>query len=215
MDCSGIQQEATQTIIVCVASSFPWVSLLTPAIIFLSATAAAWGVISARATARKRATLDMIEKVESTPHYRDMHAIFSYHRRRDSFELLHDPQEERDSRERTGVNDYLNHYEIVSIGIRKGILDTKIYQDWMKGPFIRDWNAASSFVQRERWKWDKNTQKWEYRIQLFENYQAVASLWSKEAITLTAQSSPPPERPQGPGDESLPDGNNPTPDFST
>ncbi len=86
--------EAAQAVIVCVASSFSWVSLLTPLIVLISIGVAFLGVRSARASARQRATLDMIEKVESAPHYRSLHAVFSYHRRQDSFSRLHNPTED-------------------------------------------------------------------------------------------------------------------------
>jgi len=75
----------------------------------------------------------------------------------------------------------------------------------MLGPFVRDWNAASDWIQRERWKWDPDTQKWSYRSQLYANYQWAACTWSKEARKLSRASTPPPAHPsEGPGDEPLP-----------
>lgn len=199
--------EATQAIIVCVASSFSWVSILTPLIVFASLMVAIMGVRSARASARQRATLDMIEKVESAPHYRSLHSAFSYHRRQQSFARLHNPTEEKDKTERQAVLDYLNHYELVSIGISAEILDAEFYRDWMLGPFVRDWNAAAAFVQRERWKWDSEKGKWTYHARLYENYQATASKWSREAINLDDKHSDPPLKPSGPGDEAMPETN--------
>lgn len=146
----------------------------------------------------------MIEKVESTPHYRSQHSVFSYHRRQDSFERLHNPTEEKDRAERQAVLGYLNQYELVSIGIRKEILDADFYRDWMLGPFVRDWNAATTFIQRERWKWSEENSCWEYYSPLFENFQHIAMLWSDDAIRLNEHYSPPPEEPSGPGDEALP-----------
>lgn len=176
---------------------------LTPLIILLSAIAAGWGVWSARRTARQRATLDLIEKVESTGHYRSLHSTFASRRRSNNFSPLHDPMP-GDEDDRQAVLDYLNHYELVSIGIRSKILDGTIYKRWMFGPFIRDWNAASEFIQRERWKWDTKKCTWEYHPKLFEHYQSVACEWSTEAIVLTKTASVPPEKPEGPGDEELP-----------
>ena len=178
--------------------------LLTPSLILLSALAAGWGVISQRGTARRRATLDMIEKVESAPHYRSLHAIFSYHRRTNSLLRLNDPKEAKDKEDRQSVLDYLNHYELVSIGILRGTLDEAIYKKWMFGPFVRDWNAASDFVQRERWKWDPKKEKWDYHHQLFEHYQKIAIRWDHNAINLNEHYKAPPKEPEGPGDELLP-----------
>ncbi len=152
----------------------------------------------------------MIEKVESTPHYQNLHAAFSYHRRQDSFAKLHDPKETKDKDERQAVLNYLNHYELIAIGISKKILDEQIYKSWMRGPFVRDWNAAAGFIQRERWKWDDGTRAWEYHAVLFENYQAIACRWSTDATNLVQDTKPHPNTPSGPGDEALPDGNDPS-----
>ncbi|WP_018700872.1 DUF4760 domain-containing protein [Amorphus coralli] len=204
MHCSEQSFEAAQTIIVCAASSFGWMSLLTPVILIASLCVAIFGVRSARASARQRATLDMIEKVESTPHYRGLHSVFSYHRRQSSFYRLHNPREEKDRQERQAVLDYLNHYELVAIGICNRILDADFYRDWMLGPFVRDWNAAAEFIQRERWKWDVAKGEWRYHGPLFRNFQTLACRWSSQAIVLDEAYSPPPDAPSGPGDEAYP-----------
>ena len=205
--------EAARTLTVRVASSMQdWVpaliseniDLFVPLIFLISAIAAAWSIKSARDTARQRATLDMIEKVESTQYYRELHSTFAYHRRSNSFSKLHSPNEEKDKSDRASVLDYLNHYEIVSIGIRKGILDADIYRQWIEGPFIRDWNASSDFIQRERWKWDKTNKHWHYHSKLFENYQEVAKKWSVEARHLSKSDGLCPAEASGPGDEMLP-----------
>ncbi len=207
LNCSEqIASEATQTLVVCVASSFNWIGLVGPAVILLSVAVAAYGVAMARASTRQRATLDMIEKVESTPYYQEQNSVFSYHRRQNGFAKLHSPAETKDREERRAILGYLNHYELVSIGIRRKILDEAFYREWMRGPFVRDWNAAADFIQRERWKWDAQSEKWDYHHVLFENFQKMACRWSEEAIVLTKSFSKPPEAPSGPGDEALPDG---------
>ena len=208
MQCAELlNSEATQNLAVCVASSFHWSALATPAVVSVSALVALWGVSAAKATARKRATLDMIEKVESAPHYRALHEAFANRRKKKSFTELNDPIEKQEKADRQSVIDYLNHYELVAIGIRTKILDPTIYQKWMKGPFLRDWNAAAAFIQRERWKWDDGLGAWAYHRQQFENYQHVARQWDPEfCVDLDEKYSSPPQRPSGPGDESLPDG---------
>lgn len=197
--------EATQGLTICVASSFEWTQLATPIIIFISAIVAYFGVQMARRTARQRATLDLIEKVESTPHYRERHEVFSRYRRNSAFNVLHSPTDKKEVQERQHVLDYLNHYELVSIGILEKILDEGIYRSWMLHPFVRDWNAAADFVQRERWKWNEEDRKWEYHDPLFAAYQSVARRWSTDAVSISEKTAPPPESPQGPGDEAYPE----------
>lgn len=193
--------EATQ-IIVCVASGFSWTTLLSPAIIAVSAIIAWRSLNSARELARKKATLDLIEKVESSSHYRQMHSTFAYYRNMKRFPDLHNPTEDKDRRDRTDVQDYLNHYELVSIGIEEGILDEGFYKRWMKGPFVRDWNAAADYIQRERWK-KRASGDWYYHDALYEAYQRVATSFDSSAITLTDATAPPPENAEGPGDEPI------------
>lgn len=157
---------------------------------------------NARSVARQKATLDIIEKELSSQHYRDVAAIFSTLRRTNAFASLNAPVE-ADKLKRTAVLDHLNHYEVISIGIRQNILDQRIYRAWMEGTFVRDWNAASNWVQRERWKIGKDG-KWQYRASIFANFQEVACRWSTEAVRLTATSAPPPTKTTGPGDDPLP-----------
>ena len=205
MQCSEIQtsNEATLDFIICVASSVSWATYLGPIILLVSASVAFFGVLKARETARKKATLDLIEKVESSEHYRRRHSVFSYYRRQGGFGSLHNPKESKDTEDRHAVQDYLNHYELVSIGICRGILDKGFYKEWMLGPFVRDWNAASAYIQRERWKWDASSKEWQYRSRLYGNFQKIALDFSDDAINLVEDNKPP-GKPRGPGDEALP-----------
>lgn len=105
-----------------------------------------------RKIARQRATLDLIEKVESGDHYRHIVKTFSDLRRGPGFGDIMNPKTKQAIELRRCVNDYLNHYEMVALGIKEGILDEQFYREWMRGPFTREWNAAAEWVQNERWK---------------------------------------------------------------
>jgi hypothetical protein len=206
LQCSDVAAKAVaNALVVCIApSELSWVSFLGPGLIFVSAIVALVGVINARDVAKQRATLDFIEKVESTEHYRKLNSAFSALRQSKGFAHLTSPAEE-DKPDRSAMMDYLNHYEMVSIGIRRNILDGKIYREWMLGPFVRDWNAASDWIQRERWKWDPEKGAWSYRSRLYANYQWAACSWSKDGRKLTKHTTPPPAAAAGPGDEALPE----------
>lgn len=183
-----------------------YVPYLAPGVTLLAATVASIIAIVAlrntRSVARQKATLDLIEKRESTEHYRDLSRTFFELQKGPGFMHLVAPSE-ADRPTRKKVFDYLNHYEIIAIGLRQNILDEKIYRAWMEGAFVRDWNAAADFIQRERWKCDEHGQ-WHYRDSIYENYEHVARRWSPETRVLTAQSSRPPTTPSGPGDDQLP-----------
>ncbi|SEP85030.1 protein of unknown function [Devosia sp. YR412] len=206
MLCPAIVYEgATQIIKLCEAPSVSVISYVTPILVAISASIAVWGIIWARSVACMRATLDIIEKTESTEHYRGLNKTFSARRKANSFQELHHPGADAAlSTERTNVIDYLNHYELVSIGLLRNLLDFKIYKDWIGGPFVRDWNAAADFIQQERWQWDDKTSRWLYRERAFSNFAKVARKMSKEARILTQETSRPPAAPEGPNDAALP-----------
>lgn len=176
---------------------------ITPALVFLSTVIAYLALRNARSVARQKATLDLIEKEESNEHYRTISAKFSELRRNGGLTHPNTSAQEQ-LPDRSVILDHLNHYEIVAIGIRQNILDTKIYRAWMEGTFVRDWNAAADWVQRERWKQDASGE-WRYRDSIYKHYQWVACRWSKDARRLTKASSPPPIIATSPGDEALPD----------
>src|SRR4028119_212047 len=162
--------------VVCILQPTDWRIYITPALVFVSAIIAFLAMLNARHLARERATLDLIEKVESGEHYRNITQTFSDLRRGAGFAHLSRPKPE-DEKARRCVNDYLNHYELVAIGILKGMLDESVYRDWMRGPFVRDWNAAADFIQRERWKRDDDGE-WKYYAKTFMNYEVIARRWS-------------------------------------
>lgn len=116
------------------------------------------GALSARdgvEHARRKATIDMIERVESTPHYRRMQRAFSScHQQPEAtggFEALIDPSTDADWSRRRAVLDFLNHYELIAVGIEAGIFDFDLYKSWMGSTMVRDWNVAAAFIDRERW----------------------------------------------------------------
>jgi hypothetical protein len=181
-----------------------WRIYLTPLLVLASAVIAYLAMLTTRRVARQRATLDLVEKVESGEHYRNVVQTFTELRRGKGFAHLNNPKTEEDKKARRCIFDFLNHYEMVSIGIRKGILDEAFYRDWMRGPFVRDWNAIALFVQKERWKREDGI--WKYYDQTFIEFELLARAWSDEAIQLSRlMSGPPPdEEADAPSAEPLP-----------
>jgi hypothetical protein len=114
IQCSDVAAKAAaHAYVVCIEPSpTSWVTFLGPGLIFISALIAIVGVQNARAVAKQRATLDFIEKVESTEHYRNLNATFSRLRRSEGFAHLTDPPEALKPT-RAALMDYLNHYELV------------------------------------------------------------------------------------------------------
>jgi hypothetical protein len=178
------------------------VSIVSAAIAVVSASIAFLGVRNARAVARQKATLDLIEKVESTEHYRTRTSNFTAIKRGKRFGDLVAPVTDADKAARLLLIDYLNHYELIALGIRNNILDAAIYREWMGSAFVGDWNDAADWIQRQRWKRGQDG-RWQYDPRAYRNYQHVAQLWSTEARRLDRDSSPEPND-TSPGDNPLP-----------
>lgn len=144
---------------------------------------------NARQLARRKATLDLIEKVKSSEHYRTLTDAFTTVRRTNGFAHIVRPTDVASKRLRGQVLDYLNHYELVAIGIRKDILDAGMYRDWMETAFVRDWNAVADWVQSVRVIND--TGRPGYNHKAFANYQWLAREWDpRRAIWLTPDRPP-------------------------
>ena len=217
MDCATVPATAALRAvhITCIVNPpFDWHALIAPGVTGLGVVVAIGlalvNVRTARSIARLKATLDLIEKVESSEHYRKRHETFRAVRIGGGFPALENPTDAAATARRYEIVEYLNHYELVALGILNRVLDAAMYRNWMAGPFVRDWNAAAGWIQNERWKLE-NDGTWSYRAETFGNYQTVARQWSDEAIVLTRDTSSPPisaaRRPDGqlgPGDEPLP-----------
>jgi len=151
-----------------------------------------------------RATLDLIEKAESSDHYRTITRVFSELRRHEAFMAVHDPSEQNRPI-RLALVAYLNHYETIALFIRRNVLDEETYSAWIQGTLVRDWNSASAFIQRQRWDWDRTSQTWVYDPTIYSQFQWLASRWNPNAAPLTeAYSAPPQTRPTS-QDEPLPE----------
>lgn len=163
--------------------------------------------------ARQRATLDLIEKVETNELYRKMDATFRKCRDNAMLRLIGNPKLNASSEEhlkeleaaRQDVMDVLNHNELVAIGIRAGILDEWFYKYWLGGSFVKVWNEASEFIQQERWRKRNDDNAWHYHDEFWHEYQTLARKWSHETKFLDRSSGGPDlTTAGGPGDKPYP-----------
>jgi hypothetical protein len=115
---------------------------------FLAYAAIWWN----RRMARLKATLDLIEGAESKEYYQARYAAYREYRRADAAERerIADPAERAWDELRARCQDFLNHYELVAIACRKGLIDEEFYRDWMGPTLVRDWNEAGALVRAAR-----------------------------------------------------------------
>ncbi|WP_415919409.1 DUF4760 domain-containing protein [Tateyamaria sp. SN6-1] len=179
---SECQEFAEAALVICAASnSFWWVS---PLVIGLSACAAAFisirSIAANKEVARKRATLDMIERTETTEHYQSLYKAFTDVRKDEGgFEQLKTVTNPQLLEQRRKVIAYLNHYELMAIGIRKGILDEAVYADFMRSTVVRDWHAAEDFITHIRTPTPDSGSDVPSN-NAFSEFQALAAKWEKQ-----------------------------------
>ena len=152
-------------------------------------------ISSNRAIARRRATIDIIEEVEYSDQYAEAQSAFKYCAQK-GFDGIADPATPEDQERRAKVLRYLNHYELVSIGIKSNTIDETIYKNWMATSLIREWNIAAQHIQNERWNFNKAKNKWEYKSSLYQHFGDVARAWSPDAVVLSENFSAPPDTPK-------------------
>jgi acetoin utilization deacetylase AcuC-like enzyme len=132
-----------------------WVSLVAPsATLAVGAVAATFAALSIRTTrevARHRATLDYIESYESTDFYQKIRQTYiSLRSSPTGFETIYDPQTEQDKTCRQHIVSFLNHYEMLSLGIQYGTISEEIYYQAFRGAVVSDWNALEPFIRHRR-----------------------------------------------------------------
>jgi hypothetical protein len=132
------------------------VALLAP--IGTAAIATAAAIIAYRAMwwnrhiSRLKATLDLIEGSESKEYYQERYRAYRHFRRATQEERrrIADPSNTDRDDVRSKCQDFLNHYELVAIAGRQGLIDLDFYRSWMGPTLVRDWDECVILVHRAR-----------------------------------------------------------------
>jgi hypothetical protein len=136
-----------------------------------------------RAIARLRATLDTIERTESQEHYKRLTSVFKEFRQSPSMEQtieeILQPRTDKHRERRTEILFFLNHYELIAVGFRTGVLDKGFYAEFMRGAVVRDWRAARSLIEGMRI--DNEAQNPVPR-QIYEHFEELAKEWEWEIL---------------------------------
>ncbi len=111
---------------------------------------AIWGVLSQRAIARRQVTLDHIAHLESD---RDI-----IEARKRFVELAKAPgglakwaeADQEQTEEALAIGRILNSYELISIGIQRGIIDYELFKRWHRASVLKYWERGAPFVMRIR-----------------------------------------------------------------
>ena len=134
-----------------------------------------------RAIARLRATLDTIERTESQEHYKHLTSVFKDFRQseaiQETIEEILQPRTDAHRTRRTEILFFLNHYELIAVGFRAGVLDQGFYAEFMRGAVVRDWRAARPLIEGLRIDNEANNP---VPRQIFEHFEELANEWEWE-----------------------------------
>ena len=101
-----------------------------------------------RRIARLKATLDLIEGSESKEYYHRRYQAYRAYRRAADRATIVDPGDDAHRELLSHCQDFLNHYELVAVACRRGLIDAGFYRAWMGETLVRDWNEATLLVRR-------------------------------------------------------------------
>ena len=178
-----------------IAAQATYFTALVALIVGIFATiVAALTILSNRAGARRQATIEMLERIERDgeiiEHLRTFNRIANspeglpWH----SNSAAKSPSKKDKDKEtieqknREAIRVVLNHYELIAVGISKGVLDEKVYRLWFKSSYIKAWQVASTFVMSMR---EATGQKYLYQEfeRMAEKFQGKGSirgiLWTR------------------------------------
>ena len=112
---------------------------------FLAAAVACLAILSHRRTTARKNTLDFILNHE-------LHDPVWLQLRLKVFPILQDPEKwgalvkAKSTADKQDVLAWLNHHEIVAVGIKHRTLDQNLYFDWLGSLYRADWELAHNFV---------------------------------------------------------------------
>lgn len=111
----------------------------------IAAAVAFWGVMTQRAIARRRATLDMLTASEADGDLiRARKKFIELAKHGGLAQYAVDSKE--DSDETQAIRIVLNEFELLAIGIQRGIIDYQLYLRWNRSATIKYWSHAIPFV---------------------------------------------------------------------
>lgn len=113
-----------------------WSSLITPSVLLVTAVVA-WHL--QRGIASRTATLNFIASRETdNPEWVRLRERFAALRDAGELLTLAAGWQKPDNRKAiVDVTSFLNHFELVAVGIKHGIINEELYLEWFKGPYVQ------------------------------------------------------------------------------
>lgn len=111
---------------------------------------AIWGILSQRAITRRQVTLDHITHLESDRDIIEARKLFVELAKKPGGLAVWAEENKEQTEQALAIGRILNSYELISIGIQRGIIDFELFKRWHKTSAIKYWERGAPFVMRIR-----------------------------------------------------------------
>ena len=134
---------------------------------------AVWGVISSRAIARRQTTFSHIALLEMDGSTKKAQQTFNRLVKEKKLTELAD-EKHVGTEDVQMVFNVLNGFELISIGIQRGIIEPEFYQRWYRGQVVNTWRDSQPFIVALRARLD--------RPMLFHEFEEMARWMNQNRI---------------------------------
>ncbi len=110
-------------------------------------------------------TMSMMQNILWDTKYIEMRAIFTKARASGIDTFIDEP----DSDEFKAIMKMMSEYELLAVGIKRGILSEKVLKDFIKPRLVRDWVQSDSFIKAMRDKYENP--------EIFCEFENLAKEW--------------------------------------
>ncbi|RRN64679.1 DUF4760 domain-containing protein [Caulobacter sp. 602-1] len=141
---------------------------------FLAVVIAVWGVVSSRAISRRQATLDHLARLEADGTVQKNRQEFNrlVKEKGDLAEFA--AKDKEGTPEQQAILSVLNDFELISIGIQRGIIEPALYKRWQHSNVAQTWKNSQQFVVALRARVDRPT--------LYHEFEEMARWMSQNKI---------------------------------
>jgi hypothetical protein len=140
--------------------------------VVLSAIAAFWVIAESKATARRRATMDLILHQESDKELIAERIAFNAIKSGTVKVATFASNESRNSSEFSAIRKILNLHELTAVAINEGVIDERVYRRWFNTTYVADYEATKNFIRDARITYDNEA--------AFSEFEQTAIRWKED-----------------------------------
>lgn len=116
----------------------------------LAGIIAIWGIFSQRAISARQTTIQYLRDAERDHDMIQARSTFQRLTKEPAGLAVYGSEKKAQSEEARSIKMVLNDYELLAIGIERGILDDKTYRRWFRSAAVKDWRNAAPYVMAIR-----------------------------------------------------------------